>query len=92
MAKKEVTKRIPNVTFEGVRLMFRNFSGIERDYNRAGDRNFNIVLDPETADAMAKDGWAIKYLQPKEEGDDVLPILKVKVKFGDFPPIIKQIT
>lgn len=92
MAKKEVKKRLPNVTFEGARLMFRNFSGVERDYNRAGDRNFNVVLDNDTAEAMMKDGWAVKILQPKEEGDEPLPILKVKLKFGDFPPIIKQIT
>ncbi len=92
MAKKEVKKRLPNVTIEGARIIFRNFAGRQGEFNRAGDRNFCVVLDKELADQLAADGWNVKIKEPKEEGDDPLIFLKVKVKFGDFPPVIKQIT
>ena len=89
---KETKKRKPNVTIEGARIIFRNFSGAASDYNRAGDRNFCLVLDEELAEELAADGWNVKKKDPREEGDDPLLYLKVKVKFGDFPPVIKQVT
>lgn len=90
MAKNE--KRRSNVTIEGARIIFRNFKGEQTQYNRAGDRNFCVVLDKELADQLADDGWNVKVREPKEEGDDPLLYLKVKVKFGDYPPVIKQVT
>lgn len=92
MAKKTTGKRLPNVTIEGARIIFRNLAGRQTEYNRAGDRNFCVVLDPELGDQLAADGWNVKVKEPKEEGDDPLIFLKVKVKFGDFPLVIKQIT
>lgn len=92
MAKKTTGKRLPNVTIEGARIIFRNLAGRQTDYNREGDRNFCVVLDKELGDQLAADGWNVKVKEPKEEGDDPLIFLKVKVKFGDFPPVIKQIT
>lgn len=85
-------KKRNNVTIEGARIIFRNFKGEATEYNRAGDRNFCVVLDKELADALAADGWNIKVKPPREEGDDELIYMKVKVKFGDYPPIIKQVT
>jgi hypothetical protein len=58
--------RIPPVLFEGATLMFRNFQGKEAQYNREGDRNFALFLDDETAEKMAKDGWNVKHLKPRE--------------------------
>jgi hypothetical protein len=90
MAKR--TERRHNVTIEGARIIFRNFKGEATQYNRAGDRNFCVVLDPELADALKRDGWNVKVKEPREEGDDPLIYLKVKVAFGNYPPIIKQVT
>jgi len=92
MAKKDTTKRRSNVTIEGARIIFRNFKGEATQFNRAGDRNFCVVLDPDTAEMLRADGWNVKYKDPREEGDDPLIYLKVKVAFGNYPPTIKQIT
>ena len=84
---------IKNCVLENVRIGFRNFSGNEGKFNRAGDRNFVVFLDEETAEAMAKDGWNIKYLKPREEDDAPQAYLKVKVNFkGSRPPKIVMIT
>jgi hypothetical protein len=69
------------VLLDDVRLIFRNFSGEARTYNDKGKRNFNVILDEETAKAMEKDGWNIKRKQPWEEGDPELLLLKVNIKY-----------
>lgn len=91
MAKKVTNKR-HNITVEGARIIFRNFKGEASQYNRAGDRNFCLVLDEQLADDLMRDGWNVKRKEPREEGDDPLLYLKVKVAFGNYPPIIKQVT
>lgn len=87
-------QRVPEVVIENCRILFRNFSGAEGKYNKAGDRNFCVLIDPETADAMSADGWYIRELQAREEGDLPQPYLKVKVKYGGKgqPPRVILIT
>ena len=80
------------VVLEEKQLMFKNFSGVEGRYNREGDRNFNVVLNPDEAEAMAADGWNVKTLQPREEGDAPLYILPVAVRYNKYPPKIVMIT
>lgn len=75
-----------NATLENVRIGFRNFTGKEGQYNREGDRNFAIFLDPDIAEAMIKDGWNVKYLKPREDGDVPQAYLPVKVKYGKGRP------
>lgn len=77
---------------EDARLIFRNFSGAEDKYNRKGDRNFSAVLDPEVAETMLRDGWNVKYLDPREEGDEPTPYIQVAVSFKNFPPRVVMIT
>lgn len=60
-------KHLQPVVMEGMRLIFRNFQGKEGQYNRAGDRNFGVILPPEIAQAMLADGWNVKQLKPSEE-------------------------
>ncbi len=52
---------------EDARIIFRNFAGKEGMYNRDGDRNFCVILDPKLASQMAEDGWNIKILRVREE-------------------------
>lgn len=80
------------VIIEDCRLIFRNFEGKEGQYNRKGDRNFAIILDPATAERMSADGWNIKELRPQEEGDVPTPYLPVAVNFTNRPPRIVMIT
>lgn len=84
------------VLMEGVRIVFRNFSGKEGQYNREGDRNFAVLLDDTVANAMAEDGWNVKWLKPREgEADeDEAPqaYLQVSVNFKGRPPRIVLIT
>lgn len=80
-------KKRSTATLEDVRLIFRNFSGNESQYNAKGVRNFCVVLPTDVADAMAADGYNIKQRPPREEGDDPLIYLKVNVNFnGARPP------
>jgi hypothetical protein len=83
------------VTIEGARLIFRNFAGKEGQYNREGDRNFGVILPPDVAEAMAADGWNVKYLRPREEDEDEVetPWMAVSVNFEKGkPPKIQMIT
>lgn len=85
--------RIGNVTIEDARIVFRNFSGKEGQYNREGDRNFAVILEDELAEQMAADGWNVKYLKPREEDDSPTPYVQVKVKYGKArPPRVVLIT
>lgn len=82
-----------NVVMEDMRIVFRNFAGKEGQYNREGDRNFAVLLDSPTAEAMQNDGWNIKWLKAREEGDEDQAYLSVSVKFGKGrPPRIVMIT
>jgi hypothetical protein len=92
MAKQDNT-----VLMEGVRIIFRNFAGKEGQYNREGDRNFAVLLDEATAQAMAEDGWNVKVLKPREdtdEGEELVPqpYLPVTVNFKGRPPRVVVIT
>lgn len=83
------------VIMEGVRIVFRNFSGKEGQYNREGDRNFAVLLDDNVANTMAEDGWNVKWLKPREdaeEGDADQAYLQVSVNFKGRPPRIVIIT
>lgn len=82
------------VIMEGVRIIFRNFAGKEGQFNREGDRNFAVLLDEDTAKAMAEDDWNVKWLKPRDEEEEQSPqaYLPVSLNFKGRPPRIVQIT
>ena len=68
-------------------IIHRNFSGAASKYNRAGDRNFAVVIENEVdADQLAEFGWNVKVKPPREEGEAPFMYLPVKVKFNDRGP------
>lgn len=81
-----------NKTIEDVVIAFRNFAGKEDQYNRAGDRNFAILLDPDRADELEREGWNVKYLKEREEGDGRQAYLQVAVSYKARPPRIGMVT
>lgn len=82
-----------NVVIENARLMFRNFAGIERQFNSEGDRNFAVFLDPDMAEKLRTQGFNIKQLRAREEDDIPQDYLKVKVSFDKGrPPRVVMIT
>lgn len=95
MAQKDI------VVMEGVRLVFKNFSGRETQYNAEGQRNFGVILPDDLAEQMARDGWNVKTLKPREEDKEELPEgetgevpwLPVKMGYGKGkPPVVVMIT
>lgn len=85
-----------NVLMEGVRILFRNFSGKEGQYNREGDRNFAVLLDDKVANDMNADGWNVKWLKPREveagEDEHADAYLTVTVGYKGRPPQVVMIT
>ena len=77
---------------EDARLVFRNFSGKEGQYNREGDRNFSVILDEEVAKLMFKDGWNVKYLTARDEGEGDTPYIQIAVSYKNRPPRVVMIT
>lgn len=77
---------------EDARIIFRNFSGKEGQYNREGDRNFAVILPEDVADQMMQDGWNVRYLEPREEGDLPTPYISVAVNFSNRPPRVVLLT
>ena len=82
---EEITKKI---TIESAQLAFRNFAGKEDKYNPAGSRNFCVLLAPDVAKTLLLDGWNVRQLNPREEGDVPQDYMSVAVKYDFRPPKI----
>jgi hypothetical protein len=81
-----------DLRIENAKIRIRNFEGVEKQYNRKGDRNFCIFLEPEVAEDLKRDGWLIKYLPPRDPDAEPQAMLRVKVRFDKFPPIVNLVT
>lgn len=78
--------RLPELAIENAKLVFRNFSGAEKEYNRAGDRNFSVVIeDVNQAVELYNQGWNV---QVRGSNPEVKAALKA---FRTFPEKVDYI-
>lgn len=94
MAKKKLPTE--NVIIEGVEVLrtpFRNFSGSPTTFNpEGGKRYFNIKLEQNLADELEAAGWRVRTLEPRDDQDEPLRLLEVKINFKGRPPRIVKVT
>lgn len=89
---KQRLMRNGNLLVEDATVLFANFAGEEKQFNKLGDRNFCIVIEDYIVAELLANGWNVKTKPPREEGDLPRHIMKVSVGFGKYPPKIVMVT
>ena len=51
-----------------------------------------MIDDPEQAQRLAADGWNIRILQPRDEGEEPRHYIQVAVSYQNIPPKVYMIT
>lgn len=82
-----------NIKIEDAKIIFRNFEGRATAFNREGDKNFCVIIpDPDIANSLLADGWNIKTIPPREDGDSETFYIQVAVSWKAIPPRITLVT
>jgi hypothetical protein len=81
-----------DLQIENARLIFKNFAGEGSKFNRPGNRNFCVILEPDVAHALMDDGWNVRQLRPRDDEEEGAYYLQVAVAFGNIPPKIFMIS
>lgn len=75
------------LTIENAHIIFRNFQGEATKYNRQGARNFCVIIEDEhLVEDLRIEGWNVKTLRKRDEGDEDQYYIKVNVNFGSPRP------
>lgn len=81
-----------NIVIEGARIGFRNFSGKEGKFNPVGRRNFCVFLESDLGQVLERDGWNVRWLEPRDIDDERQAYLQVAVNYENIPPKILVIS
>lgn len=85
MSYNDNNKKKETLIIRDARIIRKDFAG--QKFNRNGKREFSVILDdPAIAQQMAADGWNIKILKPREEGDLPGYCLPIQARYDNFPP------
>ena len=77
-------------TIKNAKLLFRNFAGIQDRFGNSA-RTFCVIIPDDAVDDFQREGFNIKTLKPRDETEEPLPFIKVKVNFGGRPPKLVSI-
>ena len=84
------------INIESASIGFKNFSGAEGPYNKAGERSFAVFLEEDFAHRLLQDGWNVRFPKEREFGvgdeDTRKPHLEVAVSYKIFPPKVVLIS
>lgn len=76
-------------------IFYRNFSGVEKKYNPAGSRNFCVEIPEDTMvddvplyQVLLEEGWNVRLMPPRNEGDAPMHYIQVNVSYKNVPPNI----
>jgi len=85
--------RMPDLTIENVKLIFRNFKGEEGPYNPQGKRTFGAVIDDDkVVQQMIADEWNIKFTKARDDDDVVEAYIPVEASYKLRAPQVTMIT
>lgn len=85
-------ENLENLIVEDAKIAVKNFSGKETQYSRNGIRYFCLLLDPDTAVKMTRDGWKVKTFKLRAGEDVPQSYIQVEVRFNAYPPKIVMVT
>ena len=81
---------------ENAHIIFSNFEGKEKQFNKEGDRNFAILLDDlDLVENLREDGWNVKKLKPRSEEEEDNPRYQLPVavtypkNYENLWPVVK---
>lgn len=83
------SKREAIFQVENAHITYRNFRGEARQYNNAGNRNFNLILSEEDAKIFKDAGFRVRERSGRNDRkDDVIYLVQVNVSYKFRKPKI----